>query len=44
MQDHHEPNDHELLLTLIGSVVALGLIALAGNVAPDLILSLIHRL
>lgn len=44
MQDHHEPSGSEWLLTLIGSAVALGLIALAGNATPDLFLALIQRL
>lgn len=44
MQDHDEPSGRELLLTLLGSAVALGLIALAGNATPDLFLALIQRL
>ncbi|MEX6717516.1 hypothetical protein AB2C92_07275 [Pseudomonas aeruginosa] len=43
MQDNHESSSRELLLTLLCSAVALGLIAIAGNATPDLFLALIQR-
>ncbi|WP_280286616.1 hypothetical protein [Pseudomonas sp. BN415] len=43
MQDHHEPTGRELLLTLLGSGLALVLLIVAGNTAPDLVLALIQR-
>lgn len=41
MHDDHEPNDHELLLTLLGSGIALALLLALGNLGPDLLLAVL---
>lgn len=41
MPDDHDPTHHELLLTLLGSGIALALLIALGNLGPDLLLAAI---
>lgn len=41
MHDEHDTHDHELLLTLLGSAIALALLIALGNLGPDLLLAVL---